>query len=397
MTGMPKAQSTVGWWTMALLTFVLLGLTMLVGFYMLVPVDWDGAGKLGAIGLLFPLHLLALTIVSLILGVFARRAGAHGIVGVALLAALVSLCMALWPSLAMSRLAAEAQVELSLGDYLDNAWRLNRGTPRPELTQQYGVAADGTRLQLDVWPAEPDQGETDLRPAVVYVHGGAWRHGSRSAFPEWNRWLNDQGYTVFDVEYRLAPPARWRDAVGDVKCALGWVVAHAADYGIDPARIHLMGYSAGAHLAMLAAYSMGDANLPPSCAVSPVAVRKVINFYGPTDLERLYRTGGSPGYVRNALSDYLGGTPQQRGERYRLASPLAHITAGAPATLTLLGRHDRLVPIEQAELLQQRLAKFGVPAETWLLPAVDHGFDANWGGLASQFARARVATFLDRQ
>jgi dipeptidyl aminopeptidase/acylaminoacyl peptidase len=75
---------------------------------------------------------------------------------------------------------------------------------------------------------------------------------------------------------------------------------------------------------------------------------------------------------------------------------LTHITARVPATLTLLGRHDRIVPIEQAELLQQGLTRVGVHAETWLLPAADHGFDANWGGFASQFARARIAAFLER-
>jgi acetyl esterase/lipase len=61
------------------------------------------------------------------------------------------------------------------------------------------------------------------------------------------------------------PPERWKDEVGDIKCALGWLVANAAKYHVDPARISIMGFSADANLAMLAAYSMGDSRLPPSC------------------------------------------------------------------------------------------------------------------------------------
>ena len=73
----------------------------------------------------------------------------------------------------------------------------------------YGTAKDGTKLELDVWrTGQPNTGP--LRPAIVFVHGGAWTHGNRSMVPEWNHWLNTLGYEVFDVEYRMPPPcAGW--------------------------------------------------------------------------------------------------------------------------------------------------------------------------------------------
>ena len=82
----------------------------------------------------------------------------------------------------------------------------------------------------------------------------------------WNEWLADLGYVVFDVDYRLAPPPRWRDAPGDVQAAVAWVRARAPQLGVDPERVALLGWSAGGHLALLAAYDSPSA-FPPVAAV----------------------------------------------------------------------------------------------------------------------------------
>jgi len=366
-----------------------------LAYCMAFPVRWDGLGKLGAVALFFPLHLLLATLAAALLwavaGWLRARLAAWVFAAVVVLTAL----MALVPTAAIWQRAQALKVPLLLGKYLDNARRMNSGLPQPERSVVYGVAKDGTKLELDVWRcAEPNAGP--LRPAMVVIHGGAWNHGNRSMLPDWNRWLNHLGYQVFDVEYRMPPPVRWLDEVGDVKAALGWVAAHAAEYHVDPTRISVMGGSAGANLAMLAAYSAGDAQLPPSTEVAPVAVRSVVNFYGPTDMTLLYRTCQSPDYVRPLLAAYLGGTPDEVPDRYRVVSPLVHVDASAPPTLTLLGTSDRLVATEHATLLDQALAAAGVPHETYLLPATDHGFDTNWGGFGTQIARAKIRKFLRR-
>jgi hypothetical protein len=116
-------------------------------------------------------------------------------------------------------------------------------------------------VELDHRSGQPNSGP--LRPAILFVHGGAWTHGHRSMLPEGNRWLNALGYEMFDVEYCMSPPVHRPDEIGDVKSALGWVAAPAAEYHVDPARISIMGGSAVGNLSMLAAYSAGEPQLPP--------------------------------------------------------------------------------------------------------------------------------------
>jgi acetyl esterase/lipase len=339
------------------------------------------------------LHLLAVTIVSAGLALLAWRCGAAlGTLAFVLVAALTAV-MALWPSLALRQRAREIGISLSLGAYVANALRLNLGGPRPPRSLVYRTGPDGTGLQLDVWRAERAAGDAP-RPAVVRVHGGAWTGGRRGDFGQWDRWLNGLGYDVFDIDYRLDPPERWRDQVGDVKCALGWVASHAAEYRIDPAHIAVMGYSAGAQLAMLAAYSMGDRQLPPSCDPPAVSVRAVINLYGPVDLVIGYEDSGSLAYAQDALRQFIGGSPALYPERYRTASPVSHVGPDTPPTITLLGESDRIVSADQARILDAALARAGVYRETYLLPAADHAFDLNWGGFATQIARAKLEHFL---
>ena len=348
-------------------------------------VRFDGIGRVGAAALIFPLHLLvpaaglaALAIVAAVVGA-GWTAGAFG--G---LAAVVA-ALALGPAVAIARRARALEVPLSLREYIAWARRPNFGGAGPGPARVFATV-DGVDLLLDWWPAVADAGPPpggEPAPAVVKVHGGGWTGGGRNEAAQWNRWLNALGYHVFDVDYRLAPPPRWEDAVADVQQAVAWVAAQAGAVGVDPTRISLMGHSAGGHLALLAGYR-GAA--PP--------VRCIVNIYGPCDLGRLYGTGGSHVYLDQCLRSFAGGPPTEQPDRYRALSPLDHAGPSSPPTITLHGRRDRLIPIEQAALLDDALAAAGVAHETCLLPATDHGFDVNWGGFATQIARARVERFL---
>lgn len=348
---------------------------------------------LGAAALMFPLHLLVLSGIGLILTIAAVGAGIplasvlFGLSTAATVILAVAPCVALWS------LARREHVPLSLGQYLAAGLSPNRGGPRPSLSRSYATI-DGQDLMLDVWRSRASANRP--RPAIVKVHGGGWVLGERGEGPMWNEWLNQRGFDVFDVDYRLPPRATWRDEVADVKSAIGWVATHATELQIDPARISVWGMSAGGNLAMLAAYSMGDPRLPASTPEPAVKIRCVINLYGSSELERQHASGGSPDNESLAIRRYVGGSPEQFPDRYRLLSPIGHVDAKSPPTLTLLGASDRIVPIDQATLLDRALAAAGVVRETWLLPATDHAFDANWGGFATQFARARIEAFLNR-
>jgi len=382
-------------WVLTAVACLLAALVAGLAYCMVIPVRWDGPGIFGAVALFFPLHLLALTLLAAVLAILAKLSGARLATWVSGLVVILSAAMALTPTVAVWQQARELDVPLSLADYLDNAWRLNMGVPQQDRTVVYGMAKNGANLELDVWrTGQSDTGP--LRPAVVFVHGGAWIHGNRSGLPDWNRWLNERGYEVFDVEYRMPPRGRWQDEAGDVKAALGWLAAHAAEYHVDPSRIVTMGYSAGGNLAMLAAYSTGAPQLPPSTEVPEVSVRCVINLYGPADLALGFRSSDSLEYAQAAMKRYLGGTPGEFPERYRALSPLTHVNAKTPPTFTILGTRDRIVRREQAELLDQALTRAGVVHENILLPGNDHGFDVNWGGFGTQIARARIKDFLGR-
>jgi acetyl esterase/lipase len=383
-------------WALTVLACSLAVITVRLAIYFLNPSEATSLPHdLGARALSFSLHLLVVTIVALgllLLTGWLRTWLATGIFG---LVVILSAFLALWPSVAMWRLARQENVPLSLGTYLAGAAHRDIGGPQLERTVVYGTTTDGAKLVLDVWLSDVATTGSSS-PAVVKVHGGGWTGGSRSQGIDWNRWLNQLGYHVFDVEYRMPPPERWRDEVGDVKCALGWVAANAPEYRTDPARISTMGLSAGGNLAMLAAYSMGDARLPPSCDAQTVSVKSVVNLYGPADLTLFYGSSGSLTNIQSVLRQYIGGSPAQHPDRYRTVSPLSYVGVKNPPTTTLLGTSDHIVPTEQACSLDQALTQAGVTRETYLLPGNDHGFEVNWGGFGAQFARAKIKAFLQK-
>jgi acetyl esterase/lipase len=380
-------------WVLTAAAVLLAAVVAVVAYYMVRPVDYTGPGRYGVFALLFPLHLLAITLVSAVFVRLAWWAGATTAAAIFAAVTGVSAAMALVPSIAVWRYARCERVALSLRTYMAHAFAPNFGRSHPERTLVYGTTSDGTELGLEVWRID-DAGHGNQHGAVVVVHGGGWVGGARGQAERWNEWLNELGYDVFDVDYRVPPPERWRDEVGDVKAAIGWVYEHADDYDIDRARISVMGHSAGGNLAMLAAYGTGNDAFPPTFVGPVVAVRSVVNVYGPADLLALYETSGSRLYIQECLQQYIGGTPTDHPQRYRAVSPLMHAGAAAPPTITVLGRRDRIVPMSQAHALDRVLRDAGVVHETYLLPGNDHGFDVNWGGFGTQIARAKVKDFL---
>jgi acetyl esterase/lipase len=109
----------------------------------------------------------------------------------------------------------------------------------------------------------------DKPPMIVAVHGGGWQVGSRASYKYWGPFLARNGYALFSIDYRLGKAGIFPGSAYDVKSAVQFVRAKAADLGVDPTRIGLMGDSAGGHLAALVGLApdqftaeyRGDANL----------------------------------------------------------------------------------------------------------------------------------------
>jgi acetyl esterase/lipase len=307
------------------------------------------------------------------------------------LLAIAVVVVAVIPPAQSIRLAAQRHAALDLARYLASS--PDTAPARPSATLAYATV-EGRALALDVYrPAA-----TGRVPAVVIVHGGGWSAGDKGEAPLASAWLAARGYAVFDVQYRLAPPPTWQAAVGDVKCAIGWVKRRSGEAGVDvdPARVTLLGRSAGGHLALLAAYAPDDPALPPSCDAGDTRVASVVSFYGVTDLAWAWEHPMNPRVfdARARLGNYVGGTPATEPARFRALSPVERATSAAPPTLLVHGGSDQIVSVEQSERLDHRLGALGVPHETLLIPYAQHGFDFIAGGLGAQLAEDAVLRFL---
>jgi acetyl esterase/lipase len=252
----------------------------------------------------------------------------------------------------------------------------------PTVTESYAPG-----LSVDVYlPRSPAAG----RPALLYVHGGGWSSGTRADSAPWFGWMADQGIAVYSVDYRLAPPPRWQDAVGDVKCALGWIRSAATRHGTAATNVSIAGDSAGGQLALMAAYTVGDRRFPPACDVPEAPVRSVMGWYAPTDLSALLSESGLPSAASQAVGGYLG------EQEPALASPVTYVRPGLPPTLLVQGGRDHMIPTGQATTLVDRLHAVGGSAEAVTIPWAEHNFTGHWGSWGSQAMRPVVADFLRR-
>lgn len=242
----------------------------------------------------------------------------------------------------------------------------------------------GVPLRLDIY-RPPQVGNY---PAIVAIYGGAWQHGSPTENADFNRYMAAQGYTVFAIDYRHAPRHRFPAQLDDVRAAIAFVRQHATEYEADPNRIALVGRSAGAHLAMLAAYQP-DA-LP---------VRAVVNYYGPVDLIAGYAEPPRPDpiNVRPVLEAFLGGSPDELPQQYRVASPISYVsrrTQSLPPTLLVYGSRDHIVEVRFGRSFYEQLDKGSNTAVLLEIPWADHAFDAVFQGPSSQLALYYTERFL---
>ncbi|MBW4653180.1 MAG: alpha/beta hydrolase [Kaiparowitsia implicata GSE-PSE-MK54-09C] len=253
----------------------------------------------------------------------------------------------------------------------------------------------GVPLTLDVYqPPLALDAPADGFPGLVMVYGGAWRAGSPADNATFARYMAARGYVVWAIAYRHAPQFQFPAQLEDVQTALAFVLRYARDYDTDPNRLALMGRSAGAHLAMLAAY---QPDAPP--------LRAVVNYYGPVDLLRGYTELPQPDPldVRAILEDFLGGAPDESAialgeetvsDRYRAASPIHYITPTLPPTLLIYGGKDRIVLPQFGRAMAAQLQASGSPTVLIELPWADHAFDAVFQGVSNQLALYYTERFL---
>lgn len=232
-------------------------------------------------------------------------------------------------------------------------------------------------------------------PLLVWIHGGAWRAGSKSTMPL--GFLVARGYAAASVDYRLSPVARFPAQVHDIKAAIRFLRRRASEFGYDARRIGILGSSAGGHLAALVGVTNGHAELEGEIGDDleiSSDVQAIVDLYGPTNFHTILAQSTPHGLsVRvPAFKLLLGGLPEDHPDLARLASPVEHVGRGDPPLLILHGDQDPQVPINQSHELDgaYQSAKLDVCFE------VVHG--AGHGGAAFFDAQrqARIARFLER-
>lgn len=229
----------------------------------------------------------------------------------------------------------------------------------------------------------PAVGCEPQRTAVLQVHGGGWRLGAPAMLARRSAELARHGFTALAVEYRLLDEAPWPAQLHDVKAAIRWVRAHAAQLEIDPEHIVIEGHSAGGHLALLAAGTADDAAWEgDGChPEASSAVAAVVAFYPPTDLRDPERG------ARLLGADHDGATAAA-------ASPLTHARAGFPPTMLVHGLADTMVPPAASEAMHRALLDAGAISELHLFAGEIHEFDA--GATMCSVTQHLAAAFFER-
>lgn len=248
---------------------------------------------------------------------------------------------------------------------------------------EHVYAENGSKeLKLDLYRSKQRR---QTAPLVVMIHGGSWNGGNKQQLPALNRYLAAHGYVVAAINYRHAPKWPFPAAVDDVFRALDFLKGRAAEFGIDPARVVLIGRSAGGQIALSAAYAGRDR-----------AVRGVVAFYAPSDLVLGYEKPSAPGVLdsRKVLREYLGGTPAEQPDTYAAASPVNFVGPTTPPTLLIHGANDPMVWVMHSELLAARLQFAARPHLFLRLPWATHGCEANLSGPSGQLSLYAISRFL---
>jgi alpha-L-fucosidase 2 len=226
----------------------------------------------------------------------------------------------------------------------------------------------GTPLTFDAWIPEG----AGPHAAVIVVHGGGWENGTKYSFvPPLFPPLSNAGFAWFTIDYRLAPKNPYPAAVEDVKAAVRYVKAHAAELKVDAKRLALMGESAGGHLvALVAAQNEPD-----------TSVAAVVDFYGLHD----FTVADNITRNRAQFLDLKSVDEATGRARMREASPLTYVRKGLPPFLMIHGTNDAAVPYDQSVMMCARLRLAGNSCELYTVPEAPHGVgpwerEARWQG-----------------
>jgi acetyl esterase/lipase len=260
-----------------------------------------------------------------------------------------------------------------------NTGNLNTATAQTTLNVSYG--ADPLQ-KMDVYL--PANRTTATTKTMILIHGGAWATGDKTDINGYIEALKLAlpTYAIININYRLSDGARnlFPTQENDVKAAIDFIYNKRNEYLISD-KLVLNGQSAGAHLALLHAYK----------STSPVKIKAVVDFFGPTDLNVLFN---NPGQIPSATIGFIiGATPSSNPSLYQQSSPINFVTAQSCPTIILQGGADLLVDANLQSLpLKNKLTANGVVNQYVLYPNGGHG---DWDAATYGDAFNKIAAFVN--
>lgn len=280
-------------------------------------------------------------------------------------------------------------------------------------TTQFDVVYKSTEqgpLKLDLhYPATLKPGVKF--PLVLFTHGGGWAAGTKTIGDRGVRFmgvkaLNEQGFCVASVEYRLCTPdgnITLRDCVTDAKDALRFLAKQAARFSIDAEQVFTWGDSAGGHLAQMLLLSAPE-TFPGDPALLDAKYRLIagVSWYGPCDFEKmeLFTPPGGKG-----VGDRFGSRILKRGAdettklaAYREVSPVNYLRPDSPPLLMMQGDKDPTIPVQHARYMKERGDAVKAPVEVVIVENSGHNWREAGGVLSPPLDEVmkRTAAFMKR-
>ena len=211
------------------------------------------------------------------------------------------------------------------------------------------------RQKLDVYAPK---GHAGLSPVVVFFYGGNWSSGERADYAFVGHALASRGYVAVIADYRLYPQVHYPEILQDAARAVAWTALEVRRYGGDPARLFVMGHSAGAYNAAMVAL---DASLLARHGMRPHDLRGWIGLAGPYDFLPLENVNARPVF-------FFPDTPAS-------SQPINHVTADAPPTLLIApkpGKDSLVDPQRNTGGLAAALRAVQRPVTEQYLDGVNH-------------------------
>lgn len=239
-------------------------------------------------------------------------------------------------------------------------------------------------MQMDILQPKTQQ----KKPAIVFVTGGGFINANKDNGLQLRMHLAEHGYVVGSINYRVAPTAQFPAPLEDVKAAIRYLKANADRFGIDPARVGIVGGSAGGYLTAMAGTTSGTKTFDKGENLQVTSdVKAAVDLYGLSDLTQIgadysedvqarHRSAGATEALWVNGSAVFGGRDGgilADKEAAEAANPIHYISRTSAPMLLMHGTADTVVSPSQTDLLFQALQQKGIPSERYLVKGAAHG------------------------